>query len=157
MNATNVAAKANLTYYIFEGLLIGSAGGRNFHLFAASGGAGGSTKQTPTTSANNPYMTGLKTTGQGTEHQHGGPLPLGRYTVHKPIQHPHLGRAAFLEPARGNNMLGRSRFYLHGRGPHGSDGCIVPTSQFKELMDALDASHGGSLFVFEALGGDRFA
>lgn len=56
----------------------------------------------------------------------GGPLPPGRYRVHRPICHPRLGPAAFLEPAAENDMLGRDDFWIHGPGPHGSDGCIVP-------------------------------
>jgi hypothetical protein len=32
--------------------------------------------------------------------------------------------------------MGRDGFYIHGAGPHGSDGCIVPTDkgQFQVLM-----------------------
>lgn len=157
MNAKTTVPKANLTYYIFEGLLIGTAGGRHIQVFAVSGGGGGSTKSRPAASANNPYMTGLKTMRQGAGHTHGGPIPLGRYRIHKPAQHPHLGRSAFLAPDRGTPMLGRSGFFIHGRGPHGSDGCIVPLSQFKELMDALELSDGGSLCVLEAMAGSRFA
>ncbi|MCP5528181.1 MAG: hypothetical protein H7A47_15420 [Verrucomicrobiales bacterium] len=157
MITTTTVPKANLIYYIYEGVLSGNAGGRHFQLFAASGGGGGSTKHEPSTSANNPYMTGLRTRGKGARHRHGGPLPLGRYKIHRPAKHPHLGRSAFLEPFQGIPMLGRSGFFIHGRGPHGSDGCIVPLAQFKALMDALESSDGGTLHVLEATGGTRFA
>jgi hypothetical protein len=36
--------QANLTYYIFEGVLTGTAGGRGFNMSALSGGGGGSTQ-----------------------------------------------------------------------------------------------------------------
>ena len=157
MSAQPAVPKANLTYYIFEGVLVGNAGGRSFHLLALSGGGGGSTKSRPAASMNNPYMTALKTTSPGAQHQHGGPLPSGWYKILKPAQHPHLGRSALLEPRIPNAMMGRGGFFIHGRGPHGSDGCIVPLSQFKELMDALDQSGGGTLRVEEGLGASRFA
>ena len=54
------------------------------------------------------------------------------------------------------DSLGRDGFYLHGRGRHGSDGCIVPMEKFSELMTALEKDRGGVLFVLEAMGGDRF-
>jgi hypothetical protein len=55
--------------------------------------------------------------------------------------------------------MGRDGFYIHGRGHHGSDGCIVPLDprQFQNLMTALTQSNGGSLMVQETMSGDRFA
>jgi hypothetical protein len=48
---------AQLTYYIFEGVLTGFAGGKTFHITALSGGRGGSKAQDAGTDAvNNPYM-----------------------------------------------------------------------------------------------------
>jgi len=157
MNVQATAGAARLSYYIFEGVLIGTAGGKPFHLFALSGGGGGSTRQPPSSSTNNPYMTGLKTAGRGAKHSHGGPLPVGWYSIRKPAKHPHLGRAARLVPGSAGQMLGRDGFFIHARGPHGSDGCIVPLSGFKELMDALEKSNGGTLRVEEGMGGTRFA
>jgi hypothetical protein len=87
----------------------------------------------------------------------GGAVPVGKYIIHKPAKHPHLGLAAYLEPDRPNIMMGRGGFYSHRRGPHGSDGSIVPTSNFKELMDALTNDGTGILHVMEAMGGVRFA
>jgi hypothetical protein len=48
----------DLTYYIFEGVLTGFVEGKWFHMSALSGGAGGSTKAEPSSSANNPYLAG---------------------------------------------------------------------------------------------------
>jgi hypothetical protein len=149
----------SLTYCIFEGLLTGVVANRIFRIFALSGGAGGSTKHTTTESVNNVYMEGLKTKGAATSraHIHGGPIPPGRYVIEPPCQHPHLGLAARLvHPHR--RPMGRDGFFIHGRGPHGSDGCIVPVNpiEFQALMTALQTSSGGVLFVQETEDGSRF-
>jgi hypothetical protein len=150
--------ESNLTYYIFEGVLTGFANGSLIHISALSGGGGGSTKNRPSESVNNPYMEGLKTASTRTGHVHGGPLPPGTYAVKHPAVHKHLGLSAELVPKRGN-MMGRGGFFIHGRGPHGSDGCIVPLDhvQFNRLMHALNMSNGGILVVAERMGGERFA
>lgn len=151
---------AELTYYIFEGILTGTANKAFFQISAVSGGGAGSTKNRPESSANNPYMEGLKTAAatKTTGHVHGGPIPPGKYTIQKPSHHPHLGLSAQLLHPRWRPM-GRDGFYIHGRGPHGSDGCIVPLDhgKFQQLMTALTHSHGGVLHVEEAMGGLRFA
>ena len=155
---TNPLNGSALTYYIFEGVLIGRSGGTTFHLLALSGGGGGSTAKPQDFGGGfYPYLTGKKTTGTGVSHVHGGPIPPGRYIIHPPSQNPHLGLSAFLEPYGNGQMMDRSGFYIHGRGPHGSDGCIVPLENFKPLMDAIAKDGGGTLFVQEAMGGARFA
>lgn len=55
--------------------------------------------------------------------------------------------------------MGRDGFFIHGRGKHGSDGCIVVLlpNQLASLMDALKTSNGGTLIVQESMSGDRFA
>jgi hypothetical protein len=149
-----------LTYYIREGLLVGVSDDRMFHISALSGGAGGSTKHGTSNAVNNPYMEGLKTKGAAASagHVHGGPLPPGKYVVHTPAHHPHLGLSARLDHPRFRPM-GRDGFYIHGQGPHGSDGCIVPLdrAQFNDLMKALSKSHGGTLVVEETADGTRYA
>ena len=57
--------------------------------------------------------------------------------------------SAQLTPGAKNHMHGRGGFFIHGRGPHGSDGCIVPDSgtDFHTLMELLLVSHGGTLLV----------
>ncbi|HEY6331528.1 MAG TPA: hypothetical protein VI756_19540 [Blastocatellia bacterium] len=154
----NPANGANLSYFILEGILVGKAGGSRFHLLALSGGGTGSTKNQPNFGGGfYPYLQGQKTTGSGANHQHGGPIPAGEYIIHGPQQNAHLGLSAYLEPAPGNSMLGRDGFYIHGRGPHGSDGCIVPLESFQELMTALQKDGTGTLFVEESTGAARFA
>ena len=150
---------ANLTYSIFEGMLTGIANNHTIYISAVSGGGGGSTRHAGNEDTNNPYSTGVKT-AEGKQHKHGGPIPTGRYRVLSPGRHPHLGLSCRLEPYDINqtrHMAGRDGFYIHGRGPHGSDGCIVPMERFQELMTALTADRGGILFVVETFGGDRFA
>ncbi len=150
--------ETNLTYYIFEGILTGFASNRFVHISALSGGAGGSTRGRTSDAVNNPYMEGLKTVSTKTSHTHGGPLPPGSYTIKKPAKHKHLGLSAELVPKRGD-MMGRGGFFIHARGPHGSDGCIVPldAGQFRQLMSALTSSNGGNLVVAEKMDGARFA
>jgi hypothetical protein len=77
-----------------------------------------------------------------------------------PSHHKQLGLSARLDPyddAQARHMYGRDGFYIHGRGPHGSDGCIVPMESFAELMAALTKDRGGVLFVAEGMGGVGFA
>jgi hypothetical protein len=151
---------ANLTYYVWEGVLTGYANGRMVHLCAASGGGGGSTAHRASFRANNPYMTPFKTVGGAHDpgHIHGGPLPPGKYTICKPARHVNLGLSAELKPF-GPLPGGRSDFFIHGRGPHGSDGCIVPLDpgQFRRLMEDLSASQGGTLIVAETMSDQRLA
>jgi hypothetical protein len=150
---------ASLTYYLFEGVLTGLASGHMIHVSALSGGGGGSTQHAGNADTNDPYAQGVKTTGSGKDHRHGGPIPTGRYRIQPPAHHPHLGLSCRLDPYdrdQAPHMLGRDGFYIHGRGPHGSDGCIVPLASFQSLMDDLGQDRGGVLFVLEAMGGDRF-
>lgn len=149
---------ANLTYYIFEGELVGTAGNRMWNITALSGGGGGSRVNPTDGNANNPYAQGIKTE-YGPNHRHGGPIPVGRYRIGVPYRDTHLGPCARLDPYDADQeriMMGRDGFYIHGRGPHGSDGCIVPMEQFAELLAALTTERGGILFVLEAMGGARF-
>jgi hypothetical protein len=152
---------ADLTYYIFEGILTGFVEGRMIHMSALSGGGGGSTtRKSVDPVTNNPYAAGLKTTGapRASGHVHGGPIPPGTYTIRPPAIHPHLGLSAKLEHRHWRPM-GRDGFFIHYRGPHGSDGCIVPLlrAQFDRLMTGLTRSNGGILVVAETTDGNRFA
>jgi hypothetical protein len=150
---------ANLTYYIFEGVLTGTANGHMLNITALSGGGGGSKVHGGNGDTNNPYSQGLKEV-DGKNHVHGGPIPAGRYKVLPPSHHKTLGLSARLDPyddAQAKHMYGRDGFYIHGRGPHGSDGCIVPMEGFAELMAALTKDRGGVLFVAEGMGGIGFA
>jgi hypothetical protein len=152
-----LGGSALLTYYIFEGVLVGILDSRFVHLTAHSGGGGGSTKNLTTESANNPYLYGLKEVDikfkdkSKNKHVHGGPIPPGTYTIETPSNHKKLGLSARLVP---HHALPNDRggFYIHGPGPHGSDGCIVvDRSDLHKFMHALTASKGGSLVVCQAM------
>ncbi len=153
--------RAEFTYYIFEGVLIGTANGKSFHISAASGGGGGTKdkKLVLADSTNNPYSVGVKEQDTKVSHVRGGPIPPGKYSIGTPAVHKPLGLSAQLLPTGGQPMYGRSGFYIHGRGPKGSDGCIVPLdkTEFVSLMDNLKRTKGGVLFVEETTDGDAFA
>ncbi len=85
----------------------------------------------------------------GKDHVHGGPIVPGLYTIEMPTHRPGLGFCARLVPAPGQNMHGRGGFHIHGRGHHGSDGCIVPArpQDFHSLMANLTKAGGGKLRV----------
>jgi hypothetical protein len=162
----SVAGTAQLTYYIFEGVLVGCIERDLIHISAWSGGGGGSTQHrtddsanNPYMSANNPYMYALKEVDNKAKHIHihGGPIPPGAYRIHSPDHHPKLGLSAQLQPLTPlpNN---RGGFYIHGQGPHGSDGCIVPSKDdFQGFMEKLKVSKGGKLHVSQAMDGVAFA
>lgn len=146
--------KASLTYYIFEGLLVGTVNGKSVHILAACGGRAGSKTEGVVDGhvANNPYQTPRKIPPYPT----GGPLPTGVYSIDKPLpNYKGNGPWAHLHPRPGNQMFGRVKFAIHGRGPRGSDGCIVPLHphEFHHLMDGLEADGGGTLVVCDAIGG----
>lgn len=59
-----------------------------------------------------------------------GPIPRGTYTIMVAQTHKTLGPLAmFLSPDPGNQMHGRSQFWIHGENPahpgYSSDGCII--------------------------------
>jgi hypothetical protein len=144
---------ANLTFYIADGLLVGTAGGHMWHLEARSGGGGGARKNPDgNADTDNPGSVSVKESG----HHRGGPLPPGRYRIGTPSKHKGLGYSAALSPydaEQKTQMFGRSGFFIHGRGPKGSDGCVVPMESFGPFMAALAKDHGGVLTVAPHIGG----
>lgn len=153
-----------------ERALLGSFGSRRFHMFALSGGGGGSKGRLgifPTEVVNNPYFESKRAKGpeRDPKHEHGGPLPLGWYTVSPPrastkAERARMGRCAKLTPRKWTNMMNRRGMFIHGQGPHGSDGCIVPVVEkkvFDAFMDSLDRAGGATLYVDESIEGYRFA
>ena len=113
-----------LTYNIASGILSGAIDGASILAQAGSGGRAGT--KTPDGLnwwlANNPFATAVKLSSDHL--RPGGPLPIGRYSIV-----PHESRPNWLRlvPESQNQMHGRAGFAVHGRGPRGSDGCIVPT------------------------------
>lgn len=124
-----------LTYSIARERLEGEVGGQKFSMRAFSGGGrgrvGGGAEHTPES-----YDVFRKEKEGGGKHLHGGPTPPGFYVCHYIAHHPTFGECIFLEQTI-TSLLGvtsggqlrfydRDGFFIHGRGKHGSDGCIVP-------------------------------
>ena len=141
-----------LTYDITNERLYGELGGRKIALWARSGG-GRASKAHPAGEAGQMGLASWDTQRKEDSAKgiRGGPLPPGFYLVEKPASHPSLGKAAYLiqtpssllyanySSASGLSVTDRDGFYIHGRGPKGSDGCIVPMEKFTELMALLTA------------------
>ncbi len=116
-------AQTELSFNIAEMRLTGNIDGTSFNAIAYSGGRGGSKTKgavNPIT-VNNPFLTSLKENAK--KSVAGGPLPMGEYTLQ-----PHESRPNWIRLVPKNNisMHNRDGFAIHGRGPEGSQGCIVP-------------------------------
>lgn len=71
-----------------------------------------------------------------------GPIPRGSYRLIGPINHVRLGTLVFfLDPAKGNNMHGRSGFFIHGDNEFGnqtaSHGCVILSRAIREKLATL--------------------
>lgn len=77
-----------------------------------------------------------------------GPIPRGLYTIGERQDHPRLGDCFALTPDPGNQMFGRSAFFIHGdSAAHpgaASEGCIVMA---RTVRDAIASSVGKRLTV----------
>lgn len=68
-----------------------------------------------------------------------GPVPRGGYKLVGPFNHVRLGPVVFyMEPDKGNQMFGRSGFFVHGDNQFGnqtaSHGCIILSRAVRERM-----------------------
>lgn len=71
-----------------------------------------------------------------------GPIPRGSYRLFGPFNHVRLGPVCFfLEPAKSNQMFGRSGFLIHGDNAMGSQtashGCIILSRAIREKIAML--------------------
>jgi hypothetical protein len=145
-----VTQKAELVYDAAVELLSGTVGGHHFRMVAYSGGSRGHKAtvqpglaekylhdQAATLSSRLATTTEVKDT-KGNYIRRGGTLPPGHYECRYVAHHNHFGECiqlfrradarAIHSPfsphpiphGRGND------FFIHGSGPKGSDGCIVP-------------------------------
>ena len=116
--------RTDLLYNIVEESLTGSINSVSICAQAGSGGRAGSKTKGAVNAflANNPYATGVK---KNSKHP-GGPLPRARYSLSTHEKHPFWIRLTPLAED-GALLRGRDGFAIHGRGPWGSDGCIVPS------------------------------
>jgi hypothetical protein len=115
---------ADLTYNIATKHLSGAIDGVSI---SASAGAGGRAQSKTAGAldrwlANNPFATAVKLPAD--KSHPGGPLPMGKYRIVLHESRTNWLRLLPLDPTR---MLGRDNMAIHGSGPRGSDGCIVPT------------------------------
>jgi hypothetical protein len=107
-------------YFIYDQSLVGKVNGLHFQMHAVAGGRAGSTnpKVVNKAVANNPYRTGQEEKPGVV----GGPLPCGHYTLQANPDKNWID----LIPDKNNWMVTRDGFAIHGHGPIGSQGCIVP-------------------------------
>ncbi len=68
-----------------------------------------------------------------------GPIPKGTYTIGPSGTHGHLGPISMeLIPSSGNDMCGRSAFFIHGDNSKmdhsASDGCIVLNAAIRQKI-----------------------
>jgi len=126
---------SHLKYNIVEVRLYGKVEDLNIDTFAVSGGRAGSKKKGASNwlLENNWTMTFVKKTKTNS----GGPLPLGKYYLKK-----HESRENWIRlvPLKATDMGNRAGMAIHGRGPRGSDGCIVPYDfqVIKNLLKVLE-------------------
>lgn len=123
-NAITLPSNTDLVYNIVKQMLLtGTIDEITICARAGSGGRAGT--KTPGALhellANNPYTTRVRKAGK----RPGGPLPRARYKLSTHEARPNWIRLTpLLEDRR--FLHGRAGFAVHGRGPWGSDGCIVP-------------------------------
>lgn len=79
----------------------------------------------------------------------GGPIPPGYYDIGQSQTETGFGRFAPLSPLQPCN---RSGLLIHGRGPHGSEGCIVimRKDELKSILDYCDANDPTLCVIWDA-------
>jgi hypothetical protein len=154
---TNPAPVARIQYNAAAERLTGAIGAQNFNLTAYSGGSRGHQSSVTTQQAKaylhnqaGSLQSRLATTPEkkdnaGNYLQRGGTLPPGHYrcqyvahhpTFHECIQLFRLADALAIHSAFASMPIPTGRgndFFIHGSGPKGSDGCIVPAVQAERL------------------------
>lgn len=134
---------AVLKYSIAQELLTGVIGHDAFTLTAYSGGGRGR-KGAGAEHSFDSYQTTRQTFGDkhAKSHVHGGPIPRGFYNCVYVLNDREFHECIRLDPIVTEDVAydkkhglhhTRSNFFIHGRGPHGSDGCIVPSSNAERL------------------------
>jgi hypothetical protein len=120
--------------------LRGVVDGKNFIMRAWSGGARGRTKGATEFSHASYDVFRKENEAKGIR---GGPIPPGIYICRYVKSHAKFGECIFLQQtilslfqvdADANiRFYDRAGFFIHGRGPRGSDGCIVPAEKDARL------------------------
>ena len=149
------------TYSIATEMLRGRVGNEEFIVRAWSGGRRGA-KGSGAESSSASYDVFRKE--QHDKGVHGGPIPPGIYLCRYVASHPKFHECIFLEQTLTSlirvdmnakiRLYDRDGFYIHGRGPHGSDGCIVPDNEAVrfQLNKAVKNSRGTVMLRVTDLG-----
>lgn len=129
-----------LTYSIATEFLRGTIGSEKFAMRAWSGGRRGATRGGAEFTPASYDVFRKEDHDKGV---HGGPIPPGFYICRYVPKHRKFRECVFLQQtilslfqvdAKANiRFYDRDDFFVHGRGPHGSDGCIVPESEGDRL------------------------
>lgn len=160
-----------LHYNIAAQILHGAIDQTRFGFSAYSGGGRGSTSGIARRDLAH-WSSDKKAPIQFATENRGGPLPSGMYQVTYRPNHDVFGECAYLEPtltallrlnpfnSSGVSVTDRDRFYIHRRGPKGSDGCIVPRENhdLERLLGAIESARETVFLVVysEGLNGDVF-
>lgn len=132
-----------LIYDIQSELLHGEVGSQTFRVHAVSGGGRGSKVRPEGDQLLRSWSYGTKEDeNRGVR---GGIIPPGPYICRYSASHPKFHECIFLEQtvasllvsdpssATGVRLHSRDGFYIHARGPKGSDGCIVVFDEAERL------------------------
>jgi hypothetical protein len=151
MTMTQTTAQiAKLEYNAARELLTGAIGTTQFHFIAYSGGSRGHKAKVGAPQAAKylhaqadslyGHLATTRTIEKGGKFvQRGGTLPPGHYLCQYHAHHPTFGECIQLLQTKDALAIhspfspfpiphGRGGFFIHGSGPKGSDGCIVPAS-----------------------------
>ncbi|HMN44006.1 MAG TPA: hypothetical protein PKE27_05510 [Povalibacter sp.] len=143
-----------LRYSIADEMLYGTVAGKSFSMKACSGGGRGSSAGLQRKDVAH-WNSQKKAPAAFDEANRGGPLPAGHYLAVYIGPYKTFGECARLDQtltsmlysdlssAAGVSVTERDGFLIHGEGPKGSDGCIVPASKvaLKKLLSALKAAN----------------
>lgn len=159
-----------LQYSIMDECLYGTIGKTSFSMKAYSGGGRGSTAGMERQDLKH-WNTNKKAPATFDEASRGGPLPIGFYIVSYLGRYKHFGECARidqtiasllqrdLDSPIGIKVTDRDGFLIHGAGPKGSDGCIVPASKsaLRNLLAAIKAQKApiGLLVHSEGVNADK--
>lgn len=145
---------SDLTYSVARELLWGKVGAKEFSIPASSGGGRGATTAglpETTFASYSPYRRMNASKGV-----RGGAIPPGQWNILPPViggdsKGPWVSRLVPDETTRKDNPhrdYDVEPFKIHGRGPKGSDGCLViEYSHRKPLLEAVQAAGGATLTV----------
>jgi hypothetical protein len=123
-------------------MLHGTVGTTQFSFRAYSGGGRGSVNKPAGVATVSSWSFRIKEHGN----VRGGPLPPGNYKCVYYSNHPKFHECISLNPIDVADLANRDGFFIHGRGPKGSDGCIVPAVKDDRLkLIASIKNHPGTV------------